>query len=567
MGLNAILATAGQSLELFSAGIEVAGQNVANANTPGYVRETLNVAPSLPYENNGLLIGTGARGTGVRQQIDLFLESQIHRASADLSASRARQAIYSDLETQLNELSDLDLSTALNDFLAALQDVANQPESVPLRQLAIQEGASLARDIRTLSDRVNDLRSSQSRKVELLVQEANDLIDQIRDLNSQIVRLESSGLNRSDAGALRTQRYQALNRLSEILAIRATEREGGNVDVFVGNTYLILGGSVQRLEVVWETDRDMGVANVRLDQTKVNPATGGGELYGVIEGRDTVLGGFLDQLNAYAANLIFEFNRIHASGQGVRPFSSLTSEARVADTTARLNQAGLTFTPSHGSFELKIINESSGVTETAVINVDLDGLGGDDTTLEDLRDQINAASGGRITATITSDRRLKLDAATGYQFAFANDTSGVLAALGLNVFFSGSDARNVSVSDSVAADHELFATGQGGGPADNRNVLQLAQFTDNPINSLSGMTLDQYYEAMVANVAQASASESALADGFDGFRESLLSQREQFSGVSLDEEAILILKLQQAYQAAARVVRTVDELFDVLVTM
>ncbi|HID24272.1 MAG TPA: flagellar hook-associated protein FlgK, partial [Planctomycetaceae bacterium] len=364
MGLSAILATAGQSLELFSVGIEVAGQNVANANTPGYVRETVNVVPSLPYEDNGLLIGTGARATGVRQQIDLFLESQIYRANSDLSASRARQAVYSDLETQLNELSDLDLSTALNDFLAALHAVANQPESAPHRQMAIQEGENLARDIRTLSRRVRELRSAQSRKVELLVQEANDLIDQIRNLNSRIVRLEASGLNRSDAGALRTQRYQALNRLSEILSIRATEREGGNVDVFVGNTYLILGGSIQRLEAVRETDRDMGVVNVRLDKTKVNPATGGGELYGVLEGRDTILGGFLDQLDAYAANLIFEFNRIHSSGQGVRGFSTLTSEARVDDTSAALSDAGLDFTPGHGRFELKVTNKASGITKT-----------------------------------------------------------------------------------------------------------------------------------------------------------------------------------------------------------
>ncbi len=566
MGLNSILATAGKSLELFRTGIEVAGQNVANANTPGYIRETLNIAPSPPYEQNHLLIGTGAEAVNVQQQIDRFLESQIHQANADLYTSRAREAAYKELEARLNELTDGDLSTAVNDFLAAIHNVVNQPDSVPFRQLAIQEGANLAADIRRLAGRVNDLRRAQSQKVQQLADEANGLIEKIRDLNSRIVRLEASGFNRSEAGGLRTQRYAALNRLSEILSIRTVEREGGNVDVFVGNTYLILGGSVQRLEVYSDTDRGMGVYNVRLDRTKVDPTTGGGELRGVIEGRDVVLGGFLDRLNTYASNLIFEFNKIHSSGRGLQPHTDLTSAAAVDDPTAPLSSAGLPQAPVHGSFELVVTNQSTGVTDRVRVLVDLDGIGAD-TSLESLRDAINAAAGGRVTASVTADGRLRLRAATGYAFDFANDTSGVLAALQLNAFFVGSDATDMDVSDQLQADHRLFATRLDGGPADNANAVRMAQFLDNPVDRLSGMSLDEYYNATVENVAQGSASESAMAEGFEGFLDSLKSQREQFSGVSLDEEVLLIMKFQHAFQAAARIVRTVDELYTTLLNI
>ena len=72
---------------------------------------------------------------------------------------------------------------------------------------------------------------------------------------------------------------------------------------------------------------------------------------------------------------------------------------------------------------------------------------------------------------------------------------------------------------------------------------------------------------MVSGIAQGASAENAKATGLEQFRQSLLSQREQFSGVSLDEEAVRLIEFQQAYAASARVIRSVDELFDILVTL
>lgn len=80
-------------------------------------------------------------------------------------------------------------------------------------------------------------------------------------------------------------------------------------------------------------------------------------------------------------------------------------------------------------------------------------------------------------------------------------------------------------------------------------------------------TLGGYYDTMLTNLAQASASESAMAEGFAGYRDSLSSQREQFSGVSLDEETIKIMQFQHAYQASARMISTIDELFTTLLNL
>jgi len=95
----------------------------------------------------------------------------------------------------------------------------------------------------------------------------------------------------------------------------------------------------------------------------------------------------------------------------------------------------------------------------------------------------------------------------------------------------------------------------------------LAAFSEKPIESLGGISIDSYYEKIVANLAQSSASEEALAKGAQTFRDSLMSQREQFSGVSIDEETINVLTYQRAFQSAARLVSTIDELFTILLNI
>ncbi len=564
MGLTSALAAAGHSLEVFRAGIETAGQNITNAQTPGYVREELVLTTDFPQQRGNLLIGTGVRAFGVRQQIDMFIESRIHSANADVSASRVREAAYRQLEAELGELGESDLSTSLNDFLASLNEVVNRPESAELRQLAIGEGQRFADKLRHLRVRIDELRTAQTTRVEGLVKEANSLIDQVRDLNKQIAELEISGLLESQAGALRTQRYNALNRLSEIIPIRAIERRDGTLDIFTGSEFLVLGGQTQHLTTFREVDRGVSVTGVRLDETGASVSTAGGELQGIIDARDTVMGEFVDRLDEFASSFIFAFNRIHSSGEGLKGFTSLTGTYVATDQSAPLNAAGLAFTPQHGSFQLKVVNQASGLAATSTIAVDLDGIGAD-TTLETLRDAIDAVD--NLSAEITTTGELRITADNGYEFRFANDTSGVLAALGLNTFFVGSDSAQIDVNPLLVNDHAYLATGQGGGTGDGSNALLLAQLPSQPLDELGDSSLDELYESMVTEVAHGSASETALTDGFETFRDSLRSQREQISGVSLDEETLKIMNLQRSFATAARLISTIDELMTILISL
>lgn len=564
MSLTSALMLAGRSLGVYSIGIEVAGHNIANASTPGYIRDELQLASNPPYRHGSLLIGTGVMATGIRQQIDAYLESRIYVANSDSQAAQARDAIYKQLEIALQELGENDLSTSFNGLLSAIHDVVNQPESGALRQIAVQEGQRFASTITSLRLRVDELRSAQTTQVQHLVEESNRLIDEVNSLNRKIIQAEAAGIVPSDAGALRTQRLTALNRLSEIVPIRVIERPSGEVDVFSGSDFLVMSGHVQHLEVENSVDRNVLVSMVRLSQTGAPLSAGGGELRGTVDARDLVLGGFVDQLNQYAGALISEFNKIHSTGEGLKGFTSITGTNRVEQATAPLNLAGLPFAPRHGSFDLKIVNLATGISETASIGIDLDGIGAD-TSLEDLRAAIDGLD--NVSASITSEGRLKITTASGYEVRFGNDSSGVLAGLGMNAFFTGSDSGNIAVNSLLVADASYLAVSRGGGPGDGSNAVRLAQLVDVPIASLGNMSLDEHYNSTISRLAQSSAAESALARGLEGFHDALWSQREQRSGVSLDEEALKLMEFQRGYQAAARIISTVDELMSVLMAL
>lgn len=560
-GLNAALSVAAQSLDVFTAGINVAGSNISNANSPGYVREQLDLSTNFPSKIGDLIFGNGVTATGIRQQIDKYLEKRIYSANADYAGANARDTIYKQLETAVNALGDSNLSTGLNDFLAKINDVVNLPEDAATRQLAVFQGVQFAQSIVNLRGQIDDLRTAQGAAIQDQVSEANKLIDDIARLNPRIISLEGGGALQSDAGDLRNQRYADLNRLSQILPIKTVEQPSGEVDVYLGSEPLVTAGSVQHLETTLGTDRGTSVLNVRIEGTTTLLSGTQGSLNGILNGRDAILGGFEDQLDKFTSSVIFEFNKIHASGQGTHGFSTVTSTNAASDVNASLDSGVLPFTPVNGSFQIKVINKSTGEAQTTTVPVDLTGTG-TNATLTSLNAALNGIA--NVSASIAIDGRLTISAGSGYEIQFGNDTSGALAALGINTFFTGTGARDIGVNAQVTSDPGLFATRRGGGPGDGSNAALLAAIADNPDTALGGMNLRQYYNATVSTVGQSSASESALAAGAKGFQDSLLSQRAQISGVSLDEEAIQIMKFQHAYQASAKFISTIDQLLTLL---
>jgi len=567
MGLGAALGIAGNALNVFSTGVQVTGNNLANASTPGYIVENLQLTPGPSYGVSPLVLGTGVEAVGVKQQVNQFLQQQILGATSDYNSSNQLNSVYTNLQQQLQALGSNNLSTQFSSFASALSNLANQPSSAALNAQAVSAGTTLANSISSLRASIDNQRSLDNTQVQQLVAQANTLIQNIVQLNPQITKLESSQLLQSQAGSLRDQRYQDLNQLSQIIPITYTENKDGSVNIYSGSNYLVLGEQSQQLRTVPSGSQGVATVNVQFGTTGgtlTASSPGTGQLTAVLKGRDNVLGGFTQSLDTLTSNMISQFNQIYSSGTGTDGYTTVTSANTVADPTAALNQAGLAFAPQNGSFQLQVLNQTTGLTTTSTINVNLTG-GPGDTTLNSLAAAINGVA--NMSATVTQDGHLQINAGSGYQVKFSNDTSNALSSLGINTFFTGSDSSSIGVNATVTANPNTFASGQGNGPTDGSNALALSQFAATPLAGLDGETLNQSYNAMVTGIANNASAETTLSQSQNDFLQSLTAQQQQTSGVSLDQQAIQLMQYQQGYQASAKVVTTIDQMFQVLMNI
>lgn len=565
MSVYGSIRLAANTLRANQIAMQVVGQNLANANTEGYIREEVVLSPAPTQRLGGLLLGMGVEVEAVIQKIDNFLEERLRGSVSERSSNSVKEDAYLQLETMINELGETDLSTRLNDFFSAISEVLNQPESVSVRNLAVLEAATLANDMNRLSERVQSLRSDLNDRVTAMADRINRLIEEIRTLNVRITQTEGGDISKSDAVGLRDQRLKALENLAELIEIRVTEQTSGSVVVYAGGDFLVYDGVSRPVEVVLDNDRGLTIADLQISETDSVLGTAGGELRGLTAARDEILGGFLDRLDSFAQTLVFEFNKIYSSGQGLQGFEQLTSEFSVDDIGLPLNSAGLRYTPTNGSFKVLVRSKSTGLTETDEILVDLNGLGRD-LTLEGLSQKLDAIDG--IHARTSSYGNLEIWAESEDQeFAFAEDTSGVLASLGVNTFFSGWSARSMGVNQAVKDNPALFAASQGGIGADTENAVVLAQFYDYPLESEGGTTLEILYDRLMGETTQGSTVARAMAEGARIFEQTLRGQKLATSGVAVDEETIRLMAYQRSFQASARYIKVLEELLATIVSL
>lgn len=566
MSLFGSLQLASNSMQAQQIGLQVVGQNMANANTPGYSREQVQLVPAPVQQLGTLTLGLGVQVSAVTQQVDQYLNERLRNTNSDVGNSQTQSQVYQNLEGIVGALNQNNLQSSLNSFFSAISGVLNQPESVSVRNLAVLQGKTLAGNINQMSQRVSSARSDLNDQVIGMTSDINRLVSDIAKLNAEISSTEGGDTSHSQAVGLRDQRNQDLTNLSKLVGIRTQEQPSGAINVYVGGDYLVFEGTSRTVETAYTTDRGLTAAQINLTDTKAPLDTQTGQLAGLLASRDKILGGFLDQLDQFAGTLNFEFNKIYSSGQGLTGFQSMTSTYPVKSATAPLDNAGLPFTPVNGSFQVKMLNTQTGLTQTSTITVDLNGLDQNETSLNALATQFNAING--LQASIDTSGNLTLKTTSpDVQFSFANDTSGALAALGLNTFFTGSTAADLGVNQNLTTDPGKFAASTAGIGIDTGNATTLANFMNLPLASAGGTTLTDVYDKLVGDVTQGSSVSQSVTQGYQTFQQTLQGHQAAISGVSIDEETVQMLSYQRVYQASAKLISTINDLLNTLLQL
>src|SRR5438105_5555548 len=249
--------------------------------------------------------------------------------------------------------------------------------------------------------------------------------------------------------------------------IKTQDMGNGMINVLVGSDPLVLGNTNRGVGFSIESSGDQLIPKlfIKADNGTLNVTSG---TIGGLLGLRTEVQNSTDQVDSLAGNLIFELNKLHSSGQGLEGLSQVTAGNTVADTNAACNSrdANLDFAPSNGSLVIHVKQKGTGLVTSTLVNVDLDGLNGNDTTLDDLKNQLDAISG--ISATISAGKLKIQSDSSDVEFSFSQDSSGVLAALGINSFFKGADAHDMAINTDLKTRPTLLGAAKNGQLGDNQ---------------------------------------------------------------------------------------------------
>jgi flagellar hook-associated protein 1 len=561
MSLNSALQIGRSAMVAAQAGMSVAGNNMANAATPGYHRQTLRLAPTRgEIIGRDTQIGRGVEILTIRREVDSALQSRYRDAVSAHHRDLIDQRFLTAIETLQNELSDNDLSSALSVFFNSFSELANNPEDGAVRNVVIQEGRALASRIGAMREDYNVVLDEVDRSLENQVTSANDLLDRIAALNGQIAQQEGAG---GEAAALRDQRDLLIDELATIIDVNIVEQPNGAANVLIGSTPVVLGGVSRGIELRIESDEGQTDITVRVAEDGTFLEPGGGAIGGLLAQRDGTIRPAIDALDEFTGQLIFQVNRLHSQGQGRSGFASVTGTAIVQDPDANLNAsaANLPFRIENGSFFIHITHGDSGTRTTHEIQID-----GNADSLNDLVANISA-NVPNVTASIGAGGQLVLRAATGYEMSFSDDTSGALAALGVNTFFTGSTAADIDVNQVLIDDPNMLAAGAGHVEGSNDTARNMADLQNESIAELGNRSLREYWQGQVNSLATKTAAANAAVQSSTLVKDSLAAQISAVSGVSLDEESINLLQFQRQFQAAARFISIIDETLQTLLSI
>jgi len=575
MSLTSTMQIGRSALTASQIGLQITGNNLANAATPGYSRQLVSLSPARGQDFGQFVLGKGVDFAGVRRQVDEALQERLRSSISDQSAAETQFSVLTQLEAVIGELTTSALSDELISFFNTWSDATSLLQS---EGVIVEQGAAIAEFITSLREELERMRNQVEQQIDDRVRDANTKLDEVAILNKEIAATELSGGGAND---LRDRRDQLLEELSGFMDVTLVE-SGTVADVLVGSIPVVLGGENRGLSVERVAEGDKLTARVRVEGDGSVLDIQGGEIGGLLASRDGSIDDTIERLDDLAVELIFEINKIHTTGTnaGGKTLESSTLPIPIDDRSLSLNDplnptfASLPFQAVNGGFLVNVENQTTGATNQVRIDVDLDGLTdagvagfADDTSAADIVAALDAIPG--INAGFDTEGRLEVTAEPGFGFNFEDDTSGVLAVVGLGAFFTGTGSSDISVREDLVNNPTRLSIGrmENGSFIENGTALAIVDLQDTSLSALDNRTFLESWSDASYSVAVAANSAETQAAGDALVRENLIAQRAGISGVSTDEESINLLTFQRQYEGAARLISVADEMLQTLLSV
>lgn len=382
MSINAIMGNAASALEASQSQLRVVSNNVANVNTPGYVRQVA--------DQNGRVLdgqGSGVTIAQIRRATDRFLAAAAQGANADLAAANAKAELYSQLQASLGDpTASTSLFAQLDSALSGFEAAAADPTSAVARRNALSGLNTFLSSLNAAGTQVQTLRAQADQGVAEGAARVNTLLSQISSLNIDIARARVSG----DATGVEGQQSQLIDELSSYLDIKSSPLPNGGLEVRTTDGLLLAGNTASTITYALQSGGAPGQVyprvQIELDGTgakvDLESRLSSGSLRGLIDARDRDLPAIGATLGELAGKVAGALNAAHNDATTVPAPKTLTGK-----TTGLLAGDSLSFS---GKTTIAITDP----TGTLVRRVDIDFTAG---TLS-----VNGGIGTAIGASVGS---------------------------------------------------------------------------------------------------------------------------------------------------------------------
>jgi len=519
--------------------LNVTSHNIANVNTPGFSRQEAILEVSTPIAIRGGFVGSGVNVGQIRRHYDNFIQSQLLGQYQNYGRSTALENAFSQIEQIFNEAKNMGLSVPLSDFFNSWQDLSTNPEGQTQRTVLLQKTESFVIAAKRMERGITENLNNLNQQISNIVDHINNIASQIAELNERIMSSEGS-LNTGQANDLRDQRQNLLNELGQLVESSSYEEPDGSINISVGMKSLVYKSEYNVLSVKVDEEGDR---EIYLENSNITFQINKGQIGGIISARDTIQNNQLKGLRRLIASLIKEINLIHQSGYGLD---------------------GSTGNDFFNPLDLSFGNFSSGAGITGSIT-NLSQL-----TLDEYEITFDGSGNYHVLNKDTNAEVATGAYISGNPINFEGISVTITGAVNSNDKFSVSPLTNViqNFGTSISDYRKIAASGSFAGlPGDNTNALNIIKLTEENLSELGGKTFTEFYKGIVSDVAKltSSASDSLTFDA--KLLEEISMRRESISGVSLEEEAVNLIKYQRALEAGARIIKVTDELLQTVINL
>tara|TARA_B110000091_G_scaffold189531_1_gene212117 strand:+ start:49 stop:1668 length:1620 start_codon:yes stop_codon:yes gene_type:complete len=529
-----------QATQLYKSALTTVSNNIANLNTEGYSRQSLDISANTMIPIGNTYLGTGSTLNQITRAYNGFVETNLRDTSSDLY-NQQPVIDYGNRVIDIFGSPTSGLTSSLDRFYAASATLSTDPASVPQRNIFLTEAESLASSFQSLSGHLDDIDQESQLDINLQLSTLNNLTQQLVEVNAQLARKPSLDQQPPE---LLDQRDNLLRELSELVKIDVNERASGGVEVRLdSSTGTVLVNQLTSAKFTASfSENDPGAAkifaNVHGSSSETLSVTGG-LLGGLINFRSQILAPAVTALDHLAVTVNAEINAIQTTGV------DLNGERGTALFEIDPNTGGA------AGFNI-ILTDPSKVAAAGLLRI----TNGDANTGSASLDYL-AIPTGAATPAVT----LTYDDVAG---TFTDSSGGVYTPDVKGLFSVGAITFELR---GVPATGDTFEIGLNTNAAgDNRNMALMVQLQNKSVMP-NGNSISAGYAEIVNGAGNRVSLAVISQDAMQAIYDQAIQAKGMVSGVNLDQEASDLIRFQQAYQASAQIIKTASELFDAILAV